>query len=108
MQPNPAPGQRKTEAERAAIMQQRLRELAFYGYTISAVDGPRAAVWRGAPVNHILHLLLSVFTCGLWLPVWLLIMMFGGTKQQHIYIDEYGNLIGNGLPIGPQGGPRVR
>lgn len=22
------------------------------------------------PVNHILHLLLSVLTCGLWLPVW--------------------------------------
>ncbi len=25
--------------------------------------------------NHILHLLLSIFTAGLWLPVWLLIIL---------------------------------
>lgn len=25
------------------------------------------------PVNHVLHLLLSVLTCGLWLPVWALL-----------------------------------
>lgn len=23
--------------------------------------------------NHILHLLLSVITCGLWLPIWLMV-----------------------------------
>lgn len=25
------------------------------------------------PVNHVLHLLLSIVTCGLWLPVWALL-----------------------------------
>ena len=33
------------------------------------------------PVNHILHLLLSVVTLGLWLPVWLLVGIFGGEKR---------------------------
>jgi hypothetical protein len=27
--------------------------------------------------NHILHLLLSVFTAGFWIPVWILVILFG-------------------------------
>ena len=26
-------------------------------------------------VNHILHLLISVFTAGIWIPIWILIVM---------------------------------
>ncbi len=29
----------------------------------------------GTTPNHILHLVLSLFTCGLWLPVWLIIVL---------------------------------
>ena len=81
-------------AKRAAIMEQALRDLAFRGYHVEAVDGPRAVVVTGAPVNHILHLLLAVFTCGLWLPVWVLLVVLGGVKRRHVFIDEYGNLVG--------------
>ena len=28
--------------------------------------------------NHVLHLLLSVFTIGIWLPVWVLVGFLGG------------------------------
>tara|TARA_R110002020_G_scaffold53905_8_gene150490 strand:- start:20011 stop:20232 length:222 start_codon:yes stop_codon:yes gene_type:complete len=28
--------------------------------------------------NHILHLLLTVVSAGIWLPVWLLLAIFGG------------------------------
>lgn len=27
--------------------------------------------------NHILHAILTIFLCGFWLPVWLMIMMMG-------------------------------
>jgi hypothetical protein len=42
--------------------------------------GRRAAHRR--PVNHVLHLLISVFLCGLWLPVWACLALFrwGGWK----------------------------
>jgi len=85
---------RRPDAERAAIMQQALRDLTFRGYRVEAVDGTRAIVVTGEPVNHVLHVLLSFFTCGLWLPVWLLLIGLGGVKRRHIYIDEYGNLVG--------------
>lgn len=81
---------RLPDAERAAIMQQALRDLTFRGYRVETADGTRAIISTGEPVNHILRLLLSVFTCGLWL----LIMMFGGVKRRRVHVDEYGNLIG--------------
>lgn len=28
--------------------------------------------------NHILHLLITVFLFGMWLPVWILLALFGG------------------------------
>lgn len=28
--------------------------------------------------NHVLHLLLSVITAGLWLPIWFVVALFGG------------------------------
>jgi hypothetical protein len=32
-------------------------------------------------VNHILHLILSIFTSGLWLFVWLLVVLSAGAKS---------------------------
>lgn len=91
--PHIVPG-RLPDAQRAAIMQQALRDLTFNGWRIEMADGARAVVVNGAPVNHILHLLISFFTCGLWLPVWGLLAALGGVKRRHVYVDEYGNLIG--------------
>jgi hypothetical protein len=93
MQPNIMPGRIPIE-QRTAMMQQALRDLAFRGYRIEVADGTRAIVVTGAPVNHVLHVLLSICTCGLWLPVWLLLIGLGGVKRRRVYIDEYGNLVG--------------
>lgn len=46
------------------------------------------------PVNHILHLLITTLTCGLWLLVWIFLV----AKQQkeeriRLTIDQYGSLI---------------
>jgi hypothetical protein len=37
----------------------------------------KAVIAERQTPNHVLHLLLSVITCGLWLPVWLLLGLFG-------------------------------
>lgn len=49
----------------------------------------------GQGVNHILHLLLTVFTFGLWAPIWLLVAICGAPAPQQsllITVDEYGNV----------------
>lgn len=48
-------------------------------------------------VNHILHLLLSLFLCGLWIPVWIFIIIFAANAAWFCpvcggptdYDDEY-------------------
>lgn len=43
---------------------------------------PRKYVTRGvSQTEHLMHLVLTVFTCGLWLPVWLLRMLAGKHRQ---------------------------
>ena len=44
----------------------------------------------GKPVNHALHLLLTICSIGAWLPVWLLITALGGQRRQIWTVDEYG------------------
>ena len=39
---------------------------------------------KGQPITHLLHLLLSVITFGVWLLVWLAIAMFGGQRRRTV------------------------
>jgi hypothetical protein len=50
----------------------------------------QAIMVRGRRPNHILHLLLSIFTLGIWLIVWLVISAQGGETRGVIKVDEYG------------------
>lgn len=46
--------------------------------TIGAVPAPGVAVAISGGVNHGLHLVLTLLTCGMWLPIWILVSIFGG------------------------------
>ncbi|ABE67357.1 hypothetical protein PBI_CHE12_38 [Mycobacterium phage Che12] len=35
--------------------------------------------------NHAMHLLLSVITCGMWLPVWIIVAMINSGRTRKIY-----------------------
>lgn len=50
-----------------------------------------AIVVGGQPVNHILHLLLTVLTLGLWVIVWIIVAAGGGEKRYKLEVDEAGN-----------------
>lgn len=48
------------------------------------------------PVNHVLHLLATVFLCGLWLPVWILVAL--GLGREPYRCPECGYAMGSRLP----------
>lgn len=45
---------------------------------------------RGHRPSHVLHLLLSIITLGLWIVVWILVAMGSGEKRMMVSVDEYG------------------
>jgi hypothetical protein len=38
----------------------------------------------GHPVNHVLHLILSVLTAGIWVPVWIIVALASAEKRKVI------------------------
>ncbi|OBA78506.1 hypothetical protein A9W99_22735 [Mycobacterium sp. 1164966.3] len=61
-----------------------------------------AVVLVGRPVNHVLHLVLticSLLCCGVWAPVWLFISAIGGERRQTLTVDEYGQLTQRREPL---------
>jgi hypothetical protein len=47
----------------------------------------------GRGVNHALHAVLTFFTCGMWLPVWILCAIFGSGSSQSVAVA------GNGVSV---------
>jgi hypothetical protein len=46
---------------------------------------------RGEPIKHVLHLLLTLLTTGLWAFVWIAIVVRGGERRCRVTVDDYGN-----------------
>ncbi len=79
------------------VRQQRLQEvlstdIARLQGRIESVTPYSAVVVSGQRVNHVLHLLISVLLCGLWLPVWFIIAASAGEKRHVITVDPCGNV----------------
>ena len=51
-----------------------------------------AVVVTGKPVNHVLHLLLSLFLCTMWVPAWHIMAAVGGERRATISVDPTGGV----------------
>ena len=71
----------------AAIHKQARR-----GWKLLTRTETQAQMVFGRPPSHVLHLLLSLITVGLWIPVWILVGLFGGEKTQLLKVDEFGTV----------------
>jgi hypothetical protein len=84
--------ERLTESQRADVLDQQLLKVVGNGGQVLTRTSTEAVVDVGTPVNHILHLLISVLLCGLWLPVWFFISTTNGARRITLMVDEYGEL----------------
>lgn len=73
---------------------ERLAEvLAYYvqrGARVESRDVTTAIIVSGRPVDHWMHGIISFFTYGLWLPVWIIVALAGGEKRKTLSVDEFG------------------
>jgi hypothetical protein len=82
---------RKTAEERKELMARTLNTQIATGARIESQSDFQAVVVKGKPVNHTLHLILTVVTFSCWGWVWAGLAIFGGEKRSMVVVDEYGN-----------------
>jgi hypothetical protein len=51
------------------------------------------AVATGGGANHGLHLVLTLLTCGAWLPIWILVALFSGGSSSSVAVSGPGALV---------------
>jgi len=88
---------RRTDDERKVILAQQLQTAAARGLRIESQSDFQAVLVEGKPVNHVLHAILTIFTCLLWGIVWAVIAATGGEKRQMVVVDEFGNVLWQNL-----------
>jgi len=84
---------RRTADERKVILAQQLQAAAARGLRIESQSEFQAVLVSGKPVNHVLHAILTIFTCLLWGIVWAIIAATGGEKREMVLVDDFGNVI---------------
>jgi hypothetical protein len=63
------------------------------GYRVESQTDAQAVLVKGKGTNHVLHLILSVITCGVWLPVWLIMYFVAKPKRLILSLDQFGNVL---------------
>jgi hypothetical protein len=95
----PAPAATGTSAgglsgdQRKATLDRTLQIQEAQGWRIESRSDFQATIAKGKPLNNKLHLILTIFTVGIWGIVWFILAITGGVKRRMITIDEYGNVI---------------
>jgi len=76
--PSGLPGQRYFDGQQWTIAAPPPPPIVINNYV-----GAPAPLFVTAGPNHALHLVLTLLTCGMWLPVWLIIAIVG---NRHVYV----------------------
>jgi Helix-hairpin-helix motif len=90
-----------------AILGNAIMRQVSLGWRIESQLDRQAVMATGGEVNHVLHLLISLMTCGLWLPVWVILGVTGTRKHMVVTVDPNGVVLFDGRPAPMVAGPVV-
>jgi len=76
---------------RAALDRAVANELAS-GAELVSQAGTNAVLTKGKKVNHILHLILSVLTAGIWLIVWAILVVTNKPQRIVLSVNDQGHV----------------
>ena len=81
-----------TLEERQEILSHAVAAHAAKGWTVLSQTPTQASLTKGKNTSHGVHIFLSIITLGVWLIVWLLLVLFAGKKTKLLTVDEHGNV----------------
>ncbi len=88
-----APAIQLSETERSAILDRVIASQTANGWRVTSQSSHSAQFEKGKHTSHVLHLILTLLTAGLWLIVWIIVALAGGHKQRHVFIAEDGRAV---------------
>ncbi|MEU1482668.1 hypothetical protein [Streptomyces sp. NPDC005752] len=68
------------------------------GWRVESRSASQAVLVRGQPVNHVLHALLTAFSCFVWGVVWAALTLTGKVERVVLTVDAQGRVITVGAP----------
>jgi hypothetical protein len=71
-------------------LQHEIDRYVQVGFRIETQTPTQAVVVKGKRPNHILHLILTLITLGVWAIVWIGIAIFGGEKRRVLSLQADG------------------
>ena len=92
-QTQPAENLTKSADERKATLDRTLADRGAQGWRIENRSDFQATIATGKRIHHVLHLILTILTAGLWAIVWIILAITGGIKRHLLTVDEYGNVV---------------
>jgi hypothetical protein len=76
--------------QRRGLMDDAVAEWTRGGWRVETRSDFQAVFSKGKRPNHILHLLLTIVTLGLWGIVWIVLALTSHEKRMIVSVDEFG------------------
>jgi len=83
-----------TADDRKAALAQQVANWTRDGWRVESRTDYQAVMVKGHRTNHVLHLILTLVTLGVWAIVWILVAVLGGEKRRVIEVDDFGHVLG--------------
>lgn len=80
-----------TDENRKALLANKVTYMVRSGWRVDSQGDYQATFSKGKRPNHILHLILTILTVGLWGIVWIILAITKHEKRKVITVDPYGN-----------------
>jgi hypothetical protein len=77
-------------AERTHTLNAEVEYHGSKGWRLRSSTASEAHLVKGEPISHFLHLFFAIATLGLWLLVWIPLIVFRGERHKYISVDERG------------------
>lgn len=85
-------GEIKSADERKAALARTITNQVAAGWRVESQSDYQAVLLKGRHVRHVLHLVLTILTVGLWAIVWITMWAIYHERRQIAEVDEYGNV----------------
>jgi len=77
---------------RKSLLAETIARDVSHGWRVESKTDYQAVLVKGNRTNHVLHLILTIITLGIWAIVWILVAVLGGEKRMVVSVDPEGKV----------------